>query len=84
MFDSMRCSVPKRAESTSLPQVAVGEYGLAKHGYRCGLKDRRPLDPPPVVGLRLFEVSNVGTSAEKEQELSDLSYVARPPIACPH
>ena len=32
-------------------------------------KDRRPLDPPPVVRLRLFEGFNVGTEDQTEKEI---------------
>ena len=32
-------------------------------------KDRRPLDPPPVVRLRLFEGFNIGTPDEYEKEI---------------
>lgn len=31
--------------------------------------DRRPLDPPPVIHLRIFEVQHAGTAAERETEL---------------
>lgn len=33
-------------------------------------KDRRPLDPPPVIRLRMFEVIDEGTSHETERELT--------------
>jgi hypothetical protein len=32
-------------------------------------KDRRPLDPPPVVRLRLFEGFNMGTEEQYEKEI---------------
>ncbi|KAJ6552875.1 velvet factor-domain-containing protein [Mycena capillaripes] len=32
--------------------------------------DRRPLDPPPVAWLRLFEVFNVGTMGESQTEMN--------------
>lgn len=36
--------------------------------------DRRPLDPPPVVLLRMFELARSGTDAEEEIEIeSELS-----------
>lgn len=42
---------------------------------RYARKDRRPLDPPPVVLFRLFEVRDTGTEREHEQEL-DAAYVS--------
>lgn len=45
----------------------------AKSGinYRYARVDRRPLDPPPVVQLRLFKVLNAGSAQQTEQEISD-------------
>lgn len=31
--------------------------------------DRRPLDPPPVVQLRIFKVQHTGTEKEVEKEV---------------
>lgn len=33
--------------------------------------DRRPLDPPPVIKLRLFYVTNPGTDKEREREVGN-------------
>ena len=33
------------------------------------MRDRRPLEPPPVLRLRLYEVFNAGTSAENQVEI---------------
>ena len=32
--------------------------------------DRRPLDPPPVVLLKMYEVENVGTPGQVETEIT--------------
>jgi Velvet factor len=36
---------------------------------RYAVRDRRPLEPPPVLRLRLYEVLNAGTSAQSEVEI---------------
>ncbi|KZT64604.1 hypothetical protein DAEQUDRAFT_717843 [Daedalea quercina L-15889] len=56
-------------------RVQLDELQHAEVGRKCGTKDRRPLDPPPVVGVRLFEVVNAGTPFEEEHELLDPSEV---------
>lgn len=39
--------------------------------------DRRPLDPPPVVQLKMFEVFHAGTDRQQEEEMEyELSFVA--------
>ncbi|KAH9931950.1 uncharacterized protein B0H18DRAFT_71579 [Fomitopsis serialis] len=53
----------------------IQELQHATAGRKCATKDRRPLDPPPVVSMRLFEVTNAGTPLEVEQELRDLTGV---------
>lgn len=35
----------------------------------------RPIDPPPIVRLRIFEVHNVGTPSQREHELEQITYV---------
>lgn len=37
--------------------------------HRYAVRDRRPLEPPPVLRLRLYEVFNAGTSAQSEVEI---------------
>lgn len=32
--------------------------------------DRRPLDPPPVIQLKLFRVHDIGTDHEEEEEMT--------------
>ncbi|KAJ7308682.1 velvet factor-domain-containing protein [Mycena albidolilacea] len=38
--------------------------------FREARVDRRPLDPPPVAWLRLFEVFNIGTACETQLEMN--------------
>ncbi|KAJ7796951.1 velvet factor-domain-containing protein [Mycena olivaceomarginata] len=38
--------------------------------FREAQVDRRPLDPPPVVWLRLFEIFNIGTACETQLEMN--------------
>jgi len=45
------------------------ELQAAAFGRKYAKVDRRPLDPPPVAWLRLFEVFNAGTEAETETEV---------------
>ncbi|KZT70814.1 hypothetical protein DAEQUDRAFT_810404 [Daedalea quercina L-15889] len=59
--------------SGRLVRVQLDELQKANVGRKCGIKDRRPLDPPPVVKLRLFEVANPGTAQETERELVDVT-----------
>ena len=40
-----------------------------RHGGRYARRDKRPLDPPPVVQVRFFEVHNAGTSQQRETEI---------------
>lgn len=46
-----------------------------RHACRYARVDRRPLDPPPVVQLRLYDIHNEGTDHESEQEVQDYEYV---------
>ncbi|KAJ7825117.1 velvet factor-domain-containing protein [Mycena olivaceomarginata] len=47
----------------TLQEITVSEFREAQ-------VDRRPLDPPPVVWLRLFEVFNIGTACETQLEMN--------------
>ncbi|KAH9829984.1 velvet factor-domain-containing protein [Rhodofomes roseus] len=51
-------------------------------GRKCGIRDRRPVDPPPVVRLRLFQVHDAHTSAQWEEELVNLSEVENYGFIC--
>ncbi|KAH9925295.1 velvet factor [Fomitopsis serialis] len=54
-------------------RAELDELQKADLGRKCGNRDRRPLDPPPVVRLRLFETFNEGTPQESEREVSDVN-----------
>ncbi|KAF7329983.1 Velvet domain-containing protein [Mycena kentingensis (nom. inval.)] len=50
-------------------RASLSELQAAAFGRKYAKVDRRPLDPPPVAWLRLFEVHNAGTPAQTEIEL---------------
>ncbi|CAA7266158.1 unnamed protein product [Cyclocybe aegerita] len=50
--------------------MELKEIQKADLGRKYARVDRRPLDPPPVVHLRLFRVENAGTTSETEAELA--------------
>jgi len=50
-------------------RAKLQELQAAAFGRKYAKVDRRPLDPPPVAWLRLFEVFNAGTEAETETEI---------------
>lgn len=52
------------------------------YGRRFGAVDRRVLDDPPVVLLRLFNVYNAATDNEWEQEVQNYSDVSLPGLLC--
>jgi hypothetical protein len=49
--------------------ASLRPFHLADLASRYARVDRRPLDPPPVVQLKLFYVYNEGTDQEYEQEI---------------
>ncbi|KAG6828688.1 hypothetical protein H0H92_007050 [Tricholoma furcatifolium] len=57
-------------------RAELDEVQKANIGRKFGTADRRPIDPPPVVALRLFRVHNPGTSAQFEQEVCDYDAIA--------
>ncbi|EMD37272.1 hypothetical protein CERSUDRAFT_49882, partial [Gelatoporia subvermispora B] len=50
------------------------ELQKAEFGRKFTQKDRRPLDPPPVARLRLFQVVDLGTPREYEVEFEHYEY----------
>lgn len=50
-------------------RAELHELQAAAFGRKYARVDRRPLDPPPVAWLRLFEVHHAGTEAQNEAEL---------------
>ncbi|KAI0731702.1 velvet factor-domain-containing protein [Fomitopsis betulina] len=45
---------------------------------RCGNIDVRPIDPPPIVRLQIFEVFNIGSPRQRVVELGQTTYVLNP------
>ncbi|KAH9831011.1 velvet factor [Rhodofomes roseus] len=54
-------------------RAELDELQKADLGRKCGNRDRRPLDPPPVVRLKLFEIIDEGTPQETEREISEVN-----------
>ncbi|KAJ7701910.1 velvet factor-domain-containing protein [Mycena rosella] len=50
-------------------RAELRELQAAAFGRKYAKVDRRPLDPPPVAWLRLFEVHNAGTESQHETEI---------------
>ncbi|KAJ7141210.1 velvet factor-domain-containing protein [Mycena epipterygia] len=51
----------ERTSPSTFMRAQLVEIQTAEVGRKCGTVDRRPLDPPPVVMLQLFLVTNAGT-----------------------
>lgn len=51
-------------------RAELHEYQRPAIGRKFAKRDRRPLDPPPVVRLRMFELLDAGHQSEREVELS--------------
>ncbi|OJA19789.1 hypothetical protein AZE42_05614 [Rhizopogon vesiculosus] len=58
------------------------EIQKADLGRKYARVDRRPLDPPPVVQLKLFYVYNEGTDQEYEQEIQNYDDVQNLGLLC--
>ncbi|KAL1748312.1 velvet factor-domain-containing protein [Schizophyllum fasciatum] len=52
-------------------RAALDEIQAAQLGRKYARVDRRPLDPPPAVRLRLFDVRDAGTARETEAEFAE-------------
>ncbi|KAI0704102.1 velvet factor-domain-containing protein [Earliella scabrosa] len=52
--------------------ATLEELQKADIGRKYARKDKRPLDPPPVAVMRLFQVAHAGTPHEHVQEFVDL------------
>ncbi|TFK82176.1 hypothetical protein K466DRAFT_311404 [Polyporus arcularius HHB13444] len=52
-------------------RTSAAEIQKADAGRKFARKDKRPLDPPPVVQVRFFEVVHAGTPRQYEQEILD-------------
>ncbi|RPD78539.1 hypothetical protein L226DRAFT_531879 [Lentinus tigrinus ALCF2SS1-7] len=51
-------------------RTSATELQKADVGRKYARRDKRPLDPPPVVQVRFFEVLNAGTSRQYEKEIT--------------
>jgi len=63
-------------------RAELTEIQKADLGRKYARVDRRPLDPPPVVLLRLFKVFNHGTETQYEKEIQDYSEVNTLGLLC--
>ncbi|KAK2460748.1 hypothetical protein APHAL10511_007218 [Amanita phalloides] len=52
-------------------RIELHEEQKANLGRKYAQVDRRPLDPPPVVQMRIYEVLNMGSEGETECEIPD-------------
>ncbi|KAG6889588.1 hypothetical protein C0995_016396 [Termitomyces sp. Mi166 len=63
-------------------RAELREVQQADLGRKYARVDRRPLDPPPVVQLRLFEVDHPGTERELEKEIPNYENVQILGLVC--
>ncbi|KAI6015040.1 velvet factor-domain-containing protein [Pisolithus orientalis] len=63
-------------------RAELKEIQKADLGRKYARVDRRPLDPPPVVQLKLYQVFNYGTESQYEKELCDYSEVQTLGLLC--
>ncbi|KIK97944.1 hypothetical protein PAXRUDRAFT_9873 [Paxillus rubicundulus Ve08.2h10] len=63
-------------------RAELTEIQKADLGRKYARVDRRPLDPPPVVLLKLYQVFNYGTESEYERELHNYSDIHTLGLLC--
>ncbi|KAJ7342427.1 velvet factor-domain-containing protein [Mycena albidolilacea] len=63
-------------------RAQLHELQRPKFGRRFGAVDRRALDDPPAVLLRLFNVYNAGTEEQWEQEVQNYNEIQLPGLLC--
>ncbi|KAJ6489848.1 velvet factor-domain-containing protein [Mycena sanguinolenta] len=63
-------------------RAELQELQKPEYGRRFGAVDRRPLDDPPVVLLRLFNVFNAGTCEGWEQEVQNYDDIPLTGLIC--
>jgi hypothetical protein len=63
-------------------RAELHEVQKADLGRKYARVDRRPLDPPPAVLLRLFHVYNAGTDLESEKEVQNYDEVQNLGLVC--
>ncbi|KAA1471979.1 hypothetical protein DENSPDRAFT_838098 [Dentipellis sp. KUC8613] len=65
-----------------LMRAELVELQKADLGRKYARKDRRPLDPPPVVQLRLYSVHNAGTEQQTETEVEHYDEINNMGLIC--
>ncbi|TFY62641.1 hypothetical protein EVG20_g6625 [Dentipellis fragilis] len=65
-----------------LMRAELVELQKADLGRKYARKDRRPLDPPPVVQLRLYSVHNAGTDQQTETEVEHYDEINNMGLIC--
>ncbi|KXN85322.1 hypothetical protein AN958_11422 [Leucoagaricus sp. SymC.cos] len=63
-------------------RVELRELQKADSGRKYAKVDRRPLDPPPAIMLRLFYIGNIGTDREWEREVGNYEEIKNIGILC--
>ncbi|KZT28279.1 hypothetical protein NEOLEDRAFT_1176016 [Neolentinus lepideus HHB14362 ss-1] len=63
-------------------RAELQELQKADLGRKYARKDRRPLDPPPIVQVRLFRVYNLDTDREVEEEIENYEEVQTFGLLC--
>ncbi|THU88104.1 hypothetical protein K435DRAFT_680440 [Dendrothele bispora CBS 962.96] len=63
-------------------RAELEEIQKADLGRKYAKVDRRPLDPPPVVTLRLFDVIEEGTDGRIEREIEDVDDIRTHGLLC--
>ena len=75
-----KCADPPRPAPIqahlNMQNMGSGALSALDGRQRTARKDRRPLDPPPVIALRIYEVFNVGTDRQMERRIP-VEYVHR-------
>jgi hypothetical protein len=63
-------------------RATLEEVQKAELGRKYARVDRRPLDPPPVILLRLFEIDNPGTPNQEEREIANYEQIQTLGLIC--
>ncbi|KAH8831696.1 velvet factor [Flagelloscypha sp. PMI_526] len=62
--------------------MEIVEIQQAERGRKYASVDRRPIDPPPVVLLKIFKVTDFGTESQLETEVEDYDTVISMGLFC--
>ncbi|THH12767.1 hypothetical protein EW146_g7387 [Bondarzewia mesenterica] len=69
-------------KSVFIPCPRSPAQTFSPDSFRYARKDRRPLDPPPVVQLRLFKVQNAGQHDQREVEVENYDEISNMGLIC--